>query len=251
MHDTARCLGYPSDSTRAARERARETISGSHLDRAGQARMGWTLPPQAPAAPQLAPVAHLSPPWLNSRPRGSTLAPVAHHRLSSLPWLSSPPLWLNSLTSGRRRRLATSHWPWAYSLGCSRACQIKPDRIATVVVIGVQWGGLGLARFAGGLPTRSLSPGRRRRSATSHWPWAYSLGCSRACQIKLDRIVTAVVIGVQWGGLGLARFAGGLRHGAMFTSTAPTTGYILVIYPSYTWYMPLKMSYTRYIHRIY
>ena len=101
-----------------------------------------------------------SPSRLNSRPVArlsapvALLSPVAHHCLSSPPWLSSSPLWLNSLSPGRRRRLATSHWPWAYSLGCSPACQIKPDRIATVVVIGVQWGGLGLARFAGGLPTR-------------------------------------------------------------------------------------------------
>ncbi len=66
MHDTARCLGYPSDSTRAAREWARETTCGR------------------PAAPLLAPVAQPSPPrldsppqWLNSRPRGSTLPPLA------------------------------------------------------------------------------------------------------------------------------------------------------------------------------
>ena len=58
-----------------------------------------------------------------------------------------------SLSPGRLA--AASHWPWTYSLGCSRACQIKPDRIATVVVTGVQWGGLGLARFAGGSPDAS------------------------------------------------------------------------------------------------
>jgi hypothetical protein len=33
MHDTARCLGYPSDSSRSARERARETTCGRHLRR--------------------------------------------------------------------------------------------------------------------------------------------------------------------------------------------------------------------------
>ncbi len=69
-----------------------------------------------------------SPPQrINSRPRhgGSTLALVAHHCLSSPPWLSSSPLQLNSLSPGRRRRIiATSHWLWAYSLGCSPACQI-------------------------------------------------------------------------------------------------------------------------------
>ena len=88
-----------------------------------------------------------SPPWLNSRPRGSTPPLLA-------PWLNTSPLWLNTLSPGRRRRIATSQWPWAYSLGCSPACQIKPDHISAVVIIGVQWSGLGLARFAGGLPTR-------------------------------------------------------------------------------------------------
>jgi hypothetical protein len=47
MHDTARCLGYPSDSSRAARERARETSCWRHPCRAGQARPGRTLPPSA------------------------------------------------------------------------------------------------------------------------------------------------------------------------------------------------------------
>ncbi len=72
MHDTARCLGYPSDSTRAARERARETTSGSHLDRDGRAVMEW-MPPSP-----LAPVARPSPLWLNSRPSGSTPLLLAH-----------------------------------------------------------------------------------------------------------------------------------------------------------------------------
>ncbi len=46
MHDTVRCLGYPSDSTRAARERARETTCGRHLRPAadGHARLGWVPP---------------------------------------------------------------------------------------------------------------------------------------------------------------------------------------------------------------
>ena len=68
MHDTARCLGYPSDSTRAARERAQETTSGSHLDRDGQA--GWA------GRHLVRPPLHLlSPPRLNSRHRGSSLRP--------------------------------------------------------------------------------------------------------------------------------------------------------------------------------
>ena len=157
MHDTARCLGYPSDSTRAARERA----SGDNL--------------QSPCGPTLlAPVAHLSPPWLNSRPGGSTLAPVAQLRLSSPRWLNSPPLWLNSRTPGRRRRIATSHWPRAYSPGVLAGVsdQTRPQRHCRRDRRAVG-GGPELARAAGGLrrAVYSLSPGRRRRLATSHWPW--------------------------------------------------------------------------------
>jgi hypothetical protein len=45
MHDTARCLGYPSDSSREARECARGTsCRGRHPRRAGQARPGRILP---------------------------------------------------------------------------------------------------------------------------------------------------------------------------------------------------------------
>ena len=100
MHDTARCLGYPSDSLRAARERA----PGDVL----QSPCGL---PTRPCGSTPALVAHLPPLWLTarpcgstaalrliSRPCGSTTAPVAH--LSPL-WLNCrlvahlSPLWLN------------------------------------------------------------------------------------------------------------------------------------------------------------
>jgi hypothetical protein len=45
MNDTARCLGYPADSSRAARERAREATSGRDLRWTGQAQPGWAPPP--------------------------------------------------------------------------------------------------------------------------------------------------------------------------------------------------------------
>jgi hypothetical protein len=47
MHYTAaaRCLGYPSDSSRAARERARGTSSWRHPRLAGQARPDWIRHP--------------------------------------------------------------------------------------------------------------------------------------------------------------------------------------------------------------
>ncbi len=146
MHDTARCLGYPSDSTRAARERSlpraareRETTSGSQKDRAGQARMGRTPPSQSSAS---------------TRPGGSPLAPVAQLRLSSPRWLNSPLLWLNSRTPGRRRR--TSHWPWAYSPGVLAGVsdQTRPQRHCRRDRRAVG-GRPELARTAGGTPDAS------------------------------------------------------------------------------------------------
>jgi hypothetical protein len=157
--------------------------------------------------------------WLNPRPRGSTLrpsgstlAPVAQRTLLSPQWLSSSPQRLNSLSLGWIA--AAIQWPWAFVLRRSPACQIKPDRFAIVVVIGVQWGRFGLARFAGGCRrvVYSLSSGWRRHLATSPWPWAFVLRRSPACQIKPDRFAIVVVIGVQWGRFGLARFAGGCRR---------------------------------------
>ena len=110
-------------------------------------------------------------PWLNSRPGGSTLVLVAQPRLSSPRWLNSPPAWLNSRTPGRRRRLAASHWPWAFSPGALATVsdQTRPQRRCRRDRRAAG-GGPELARAAGGLRRAvyySLSPGRRRRSATS------------------------------------------------------------------------------------
>ena len=78
MHETARCIGYPSDSTRAAREQGRGATCGHRPCRPGPARPAW--PPYPPILP-LASVAQVlrSPLWLKShaRPCGSILAPVA------------------------------------------------------------------------------------------------------------------------------------------------------------------------------
>jgi hypothetical protein len=129
MHDTARCLGYPSDSSRAARECARETSCGRHPRRPVRlGRVGYF-----PLCLRSWPVRLLS--W-----------PV---------WLRSLPVWLASLalcpcglplSSGRRRALLTSHWPWVVCRAARRRAG-SPARIATVVFAGVQWGGLGLTRL--------------------------------------------------------------------------------------------------------
>jgi hypothetical protein len=50
------------------------------------------------------------------------------------------------LSSGRRRALLTSHWPWVVCQAARRRAG-SPARIATVVFAGVQWGWLGLARL--------------------------------------------------------------------------------------------------------
>ena len=61
MHDTARCLGYPSDSTRAARERAREATCGLPPARvwSGHNLSGYCILALASAAQLLARVARL------------------------------------------------------------------------------------------------------------------------------------------------------------------------------------------------
>jgi hypothetical protein len=80
-----------------------------------------------------APVARPPPPWLNSsspRPRGSTLRPGGS-TLSHLAGVGQS---------------AHCHWPWVSSRAARRRAR-SPARIATVVYVGVQWGGLGLARL--------------------------------------------------------------------------------------------------------
>jgi hypothetical protein len=109
--------------------------------------------PVWPNSSPLAPVAQLFAAWLASRPCGSTLAGVGqcplaigHGCLVGLPVGVPPRVGSPTpLSPGRRRAVPTSHWPWVSSrAACRRAG--SPARIATVVYIGVQWGGLGLAR---------------------------------------------------------------------------------------------------------
>jgi hypothetical protein len=126
MHETARCFGYPSDSTRTARERAREATCGHRRPLPGLVRAGARPPPRRVRL-------HRPAPWLNS-----SLRCPAPLWLNSSPRCHSP-LWLNS---GRRRALPTSHWSWVSSrAACRRAG--SPARITTVVLAGVQWGGSG------------------------------------------------------------------------------------------------------------
>ena len=108
VHETARCIGYPSDSTRAARERGRGAACGHRLRRPGPVRPAGPPPPPSPP-----------------------LAPVAQACLS--------PLWLNSV---RRRASPTSHWPWVSSRAAYRRAR-SPARIATVVLAGCSGAGSG------------------------------------------------------------------------------------------------------------
>ena len=141
MHGTARCFGYPSDSTRTALERAREATCGHRLCRSGPVRPG-------PGLLHFQVTLRRSPPlWLNSSLRRPTpLWLNSSLRRPSPLWLNSSlrclfPLWLNS---GRRRAPPTSHWSWVSSRAAYRRAR-SSARIATVVLAGVQWGGLGLA----------------------------------------------------------------------------------------------------------
>jgi hypothetical protein len=129
MHGTARCFGYPSDSTRTARERAREATCGHRLRWPGPVRPGQ---------------ASFSSESCRNDPStcGPTLRCVAPRPVAQPPPLRCfSPLWLNS---GRRRATPTSHWSWVTSRAARRGAG-SPARIATVVLAGVQWGGLGLA----------------------------------------------------------------------------------------------------------
>jgi hypothetical protein len=77
MHETARCFGYPSDSTRAARERAREATCGHCL------RWSGLVQPGRASSTRRDTLRRPSPLWLNSllrrlSPSGSSLAGVGH-----------------------------------------------------------------------------------------------------------------------------------------------------------------------------
>ena len=147
MHDTARCLGYPLDSTRAARERARAATCGlppawvwSGAAGSGHNLSCYCILALASAAQLLARVARLF--TIDALILARDAQPVTYcARVAQL--LAS--VASSSLTPGLRRAVPTSHWPWVSSwAACRRAG--SQARIATVVYIGVQWGGLGLAR---------------------------------------------------------------------------------------------------------
>ena len=131
MHETARCFGYPSDSTRAARERGRgEQLAGTAS--AGPGQCGRPVPPPPPSQP---------PP----------LAPVAQACLS--------PLWL---ISGRRRASPTAIGPW-----CPAGPRTGvPDR-RPVSPLSSSPGAVGRARAGAagrGSPSAPCLSGARRQS---------------------------------------------------------------------------------------
>jgi hypothetical protein len=163
MHDTARCLGYPSDSSWVARQRAREAVRGRwpahwrqppqprrhsstsrrrHLRHRPRSPMRLGAVPPAPGRSGSAGSDTL----LRHRPpapsRGRGRCRCSHRgatriRCGSGSLLHRSFLWLAS-------GLPTSHWPWAVCRAARRRAG-SPARIATVVPAGVQWGGLGMA----------------------------------------------------------------------------------------------------------
>ncbi len=185
MHDTVRCLGYPSDSTRAARERAWEATCGlpparvwSGAAGSGHNLSGYCILALASAAKLLARVARLF----------TTAALILARAAQPITYCARMAHLLarvarSSLTPGRRRAVPTSHWPWVSSRAARR-------RTAT-----------GCIADSAVYP---LSPGRRRAVPTSHRPWVSSRAACRRAGLPA-RIATVVYVGVQWGGLGLAR----------------------------------------------
>jgi hypothetical protein len=172
MHDTARCLGYPSDSSRAAREWARETSCGRH-------RCG----PVGPSGVRRRAL------HLRSRPVLRTSWPVRRHSL---------PVWWYPPDSSRAAR----EWARETSCGRHRCGPVGPagsDAAPFTFALGLCGAPPGLCGFTtcpcGSLPARvaylpacaaSLSRSlpvcraslfwpattRRRALPTSHWPWA-------------------------------------------------------------------------------
>jgi hypothetical protein len=204
MHDTARCLGYPSDSSRAAQERARETSCGRLPRRAGQARPGRTLPPPVLARGQCSystgqcGLAHC--------PCGLPLSllPARVACLHHLAGVGRCSLAIgHGCTVGRplgvlyRRAVSALQptsagsgeasgwhgcWWICFSAGPRRAGQARPGRtlppLTTLPACVASILGYAASLFArvACLYLRSLpcgvplSPGRRRALLTSHWP---------------------------------------------------------------------------------
>ena len=126
----------------------------------------------------LALAARPSPPWLNYRlvAQPSRLRPDHRHvgpRCFLSPAAQLPALLIHSLTPGRRRRIATSHGPWAVCQGCSLPCQNEPGPNVAAAVIGEQReAGLGWHRGLRGLPARHVLSLTWPASAVSHLPMA-------------------------------------------------------------------------------
>jgi hypothetical protein len=123
-----------------------------------------------------------------------------------------------SLSPGWRRRLANCHWPWTFSLGCTRARQIKPGLSVAAVVFGVQRGcGPGLARIAGGSPDASCS-WRVWCRGTGLRPCVFQLGCRRCGRSPASRGLAG--LGVT--GLSAARLRAGTTVDAILAVPAVT-----------------------------
>jgi hypothetical protein len=91
--------------------------------------------------------------------------------------------YLTAFSSGWRRALPTSHWPWAVCRAARRRAG-SPARIATFVSTGVQWGGSGLARLrvdrrqrrsVGGSGAVALGPACALFAGPSPW-WRIASG---------------------------------------------------------------------------
>jgi hypothetical protein len=147
MHETARCFGYPSDSTRTARELARKATRGHRRRRPGPVRPGPGLlhtPSQA----------------ASTRPRGSTLRCDAHRPCGSTPRRDASRPCGSSLAGVGHRALAIGH-------GCPVGLRAGvPDR-RPVSPLSSPSGAVGRARAGAagrGSPTAPCITGARRQS---------------------------------------------------------------------------------------
>ncbi len=147
MHETARCFGYPSDSTRTARELAREATRGHRRRRPGLVRPGLGL--------LLAPGQAAS-----SLPRGSTLRCDAHRPCSSTPCCDDSRPCGSSLAGVGQRPLAIGHGcPVGLRAGVPDRRPVSPLSSPSVAVGRARAGAAGR-----GSPTAPCITGARRQS---------------------------------------------------------------------------------------
>ncbi len=154
MHETARCFGYPSDSTRAARERAREATCGYCLRWTGQAQPGRHR--------------------VADRQRRAA-APVSGTPGRARP-VSRPGTTADALSAKLASSSSRPHWGpvMHYSCSCRQSRWARRGRATNQPASGLL-----TAQPASGLPTTQPASTIGRRCRRRAVPGHHRLGCCR------------------------------------------------------------------------